>query len=286
MYIYAFALFASVGAASILARDVSKFCKKHLAQCAENHLSSICAPNLNSANIDLNIPCNIQQYLLVECAYGAKPNISKFGIEIPNGVMQSNDTQRLCICESQYFEVLEGCESCFQKHGAGVGLGVSDYIPNNIISSMSSAYCAASPTPTLGFFDYQLLYVSKPQFSSILSSTTGTAKSTFSDPLGNKTAVSLYYTASVTGSAALDVGEFLTTGTVKPTTTSLKDGEIVATASANAATKAATSTQTTTGAQTGASTGASTTTTSGIAARQTEAVFAGVLGLVGVVAML
>jgi hypothetical protein len=101
--------------------------------------------------------------------------------------------------------------------------------------------------------------------------------------------VSLYWTAPVTDTAILDVGAF--TGNAKPTTTNVQKGQIVATASTSAQNTAKTTAIVKTGtlagtAQTGASQSTGTTTTSGIAARQTEAVFAGVLGLVGVVAML
>lgn len=281
------ALFASLATATLLGRDVSqKECKKHpnSRECENKYLQNICAPGLSNADTNLKAPCNIHAYIGLECTYGQKINVNKNGLEIPTGKTKSNSTQRLCICESEYFNAALGCVACFQAHG-----GAQDEpVPSSVINSLSSAYCAATATPSLGIFDYQQVYLDKPQFSSLLSSSSGTATSTFSDPIGNKTDVSLYWTAPVTGTAILDIGEF--TGTAKPTTTDVLKGEIVATASPSAQNTATTTgtgnTAVQTTGQTGASPSAGTTTTSGMAARQTEAIFAGVIGLVGVVAML
>ena len=161
-------------------------------------------------------------------------------------------------------------------------------VPVEFITSMSSAYCAATATPTLGLLAYQDSFRSKPQFKSIFGSTTGEAKATqtFSDPLANSTAVRLYFTPAVTGSAALDIGVF--TETVKPSTTSVKDGQIVATANTAADTEMkTTSTKVVKGTQEATKAGKSTTATTGnVGARQSGAALAGVLGLLGAVALL
>lgn len=283
------AIFASLATASLLNRDISnEACKKHPngKDCEFEYLQSICRPESSTGDINLDAPCNIYPYIAIECVYGQKPHMIKNGLETPKGKPQSNSTQRLCICESSYWDAVQGCEECFTKHG---GSGQEAPLPSNLISSMSSAYCAATATPTLGLSEFQASYLNRPQFSSIFSSNSATPTSTFSDPIGNKTDVSLYWTAPVTDTAILDVGAF--TGTAKPTTTNVQKGQIVATASTSAQNTAKTTAIVKTGtlagtAQTGASQSTGTTTTSGIAARQTEAVFAGVLGLVGVVAML
>jgi hypothetical protein len=282
--IYALALFAALSTAAHR-NGVSKECKKHpnSMDCEIEYLNSICLPGFQSKDIDLNAPCNMALYIGIECVYGSKPNITKHGIEDPRGPMVSNHTQQLCICESQYFESTIGCESCFNKHGGSSNAGIA--LPLNVISSLSSAYCAATATP-IGIDDFQNSYMQKPQFSTLFpSSSSGTSvTATFSDPLANSTAISLYYTATVTGSEALDVGVFTGTGT---TTTLVSDGQIVATAAANnVKTTASTSTLTTAATQGGNSGSSSTTSTSGIGTRQTEAAFAGVLGLIGVVALL
>lgn len=279
------ALFASLATASLLHRDVSeKACKKHPngRDCESEYLQDICAPNALTADFNFDAPCNIGVYIAYECTYGQKIHVNNTGLEKPSSKPQSSSAQRLCVCESLYFDAVQGCEDCYEAHGAGL-------VPHSVLSSMSSAYCAATATPTVGILEFGQDFLAKPQFSSIFSSNSAAATSTFSDPIGNKTDVTLYWTAPVSGTAILDVGAF--TGTAKPTTTNVQNGQIVATASTSAQNTAETTAVATTGnlagtAQTGASQSTGTTTTSGIAARQTEAVFAGVLGLVGVVAML
>ncbi len=284
------AIFTALCTASILERTVegSKFCKKHPSSknCEFNYLASICYPGMYTSDVDLNAPCIVEAYLGLACGYGQKITVNKTGFESPNGPMQSKDAQRLCICESQYFEALQGCSDCFEAHGGDNTPGV--VFPINVISSMSSAYCAATATPTLGFYDYELSYLDKPQFNSIFSSIMASATSTFLDPIGNKTGVSLYYTGAATRSAALNIGEF--TGTAAPTTTLIMNGQIVATASLMTSTGGKTSmtgqaTQVATE-RPSTSAGKATTSTGNSGARQTEAVLAGVLGLVGVVVML
>lgn len=286
--IFLIALLVSFSTASLLNRALSKECKNHpnSAECESTYLDSVCMPGSNSKDVNLDFPCNQALYIGVECVYGSKPNITNDGIDISlDAPTLSNSTQRLCICESQYFETNIGCISCFTKHGGEGEFGV--FRPN-VISSMSSAYCAASATPTLGIFEYQFQYLNKPQFSTLFpsSSSSGSRTSTFSDPLADSTAVSLYYTAAVTGTDAVDVGAFTATGTALQTTISIRDGYIVATASTNANTAPTTSTATTGATQGGASPSDSTTSTSGIGSRHTEAAFAGVLGMIGAIALL
>jgi hypothetical protein len=283
------ALFASLSTASLLGHDVPKSCKKdpNSMQCEFDYLDSVCQPDwMSGEDWTANAPCNVQGYLFYACQYGQQLHANKTGVKIPNGPMQSNNTQRLCICESQYFEAVEGCMDCYKAHGASEGFGFA--LPHSLISSMSSTYCAATATPTLGLSDFQLSFMEKPQFKSLFSSNTAKATSTFSDPLGNKTDVSLYYTGAATGSAALDIGKF--TGTASPTTTAIEKGQIVETASTKAPTTAmATAKGTVTQVATGrhsTTPGTSTTSTGGSGAQQTQAALAGVLGLVGVVAML
>lgn len=275
------ALFAAVATASSLRGDNStNNCANdpNSPDCKATYLQDVCAPGTYSADINLQAPCNMQRDILYECMYGQKANVGKHGLEIPSGKPKSPSIQRDCICQGFYFDVTQGCEDCYQAHGAGQ----HDVLPSSVLSALSSSYCAATATPTAGIADYQLKFLNKPQYKTLLSSSSGTATSTFSDPIGNKTDVSLYWTAPVSGTAILNVGEF--TGTATPTTTDVQNGQIVATAQATGT--ANTVAQPTGMTQTGSVQSAGTTTTSGGAARQTEAAFAGVLGLVGVVAML
>lgn len=87
---------------------------------------------------------------------------------------------------------------------------------------MSEKYCAASATPSLGLADFLF------QFSGDLDGSDDSKKtSSFKDPVGNKTNIDVYFTASVTGSQAWVVADSTATSGV------VKDGQLVATASVN-----------------------------------------------------
>lgn len=92
------------------------------------------------------------------------------------------------------------------------------------MSSLSEKYCAASATPSLGLADYLFKFAGTTEGS---DGSDPTKTSKVKDPIGNKTAISYYYTASVTGSQAWVVAD--------PTATSglVRDGQLVSMATAN-----------------------------------------------------
>lgn len=258
---------------------IPKACRKHpnSDNCIYDTVDPICWPEDSDGNFNLKAPCNIASYISNACAFGPNfnGNLSKF---IPDDTpLQSNQTQRLCICESQYFNAMQGCIDCYGAHGAA-----NQYYPPKYFSSLSSDYCAATATPSLGFGMFQVKFNSKPAVLSMFTSNLKATQS-FSDPLAGSTAISLYYTPSVTGSAALNVGPFASSSP-SPTTTLVKDGQIVATASTKISTVSS-PTKAATKVATKAATTQSTSSTGGVG-RQTDAALAGVLGLVGVVALL
>ena len=130
-----------------------------------------------------------------------------------------NEAERLCACQSQLWNQLRGCNACYMARGAPVGL--SGYLADDQIGSMSSAYCAVTATPTAGLFDY--LMEGNAHMVGMYSTV---AKSKFSDPLSSSTAVSLYFTPSITGSA---VTEAASAGNAT-TSTHTSNGQVVATA--------------------------------------------------------
>ncbi|EME85668.1 uncharacterized protein MYCFIDRAFT_213948 [Pseudocercospora fijiensis CIRAD86] len=244
------------------------------------YLASVCQP-YNSTNMpDLNAPCNAIAAIQGECIYGPEylsvPN-SNGDRDFGDISTQSNETQRVCLCESQFWDLATGCFSCYKKHGGEMdGAGT---ISDGTVSSISSKYCAATMTPTAGLADYLFALASSLEPS---STQTGSAQTSVSylDSIGNKTEVSYYYTPSVTGSAAWLVGQPTGSGSSAVySTTNVHDGQIRATASANnAAASGGSGTRTGSGAQS---------TDSGSGAGKHEALTAaGLLGLVGLVAVL
>ncbi|KAK3686745.1 hypothetical protein LTR37_019495 [Vermiconidia calcicola] len=229
------------------------------------YVSSICMPVNGTGDADYSAPCNVVQALQYQCIYGVPLDESTNSRARP----QANSTQRLCACQSQMFDMLHGCLACYEEHGMPGGLGVSD----DVISTASSEYCAASATPSLGLAEYLFQFASDPEVSSLASSVRAAASTSFTDPIGNQTAVSLYYTPQVTGSAALDVPD-LTRGATA-TTTNVVDGQVVATASE------------TSGGSTGSAAGSASPSAAGEGgAGRLKVAVGGVIGLAGIVAVL
>jgi hypothetical protein len=195
-----------------------------------DELTDVCLPLTSGGLPDFNAPCNGMLAIQYQCAFGPaaglslvnqifSANSSDSDLNVPTE--QSNSTQRDCICSSQFFNAVNGCLACQKGHG---DLSARDVTPS-YISSVSSAYCAATFTPTAGLADY-LAGIPEP------TSTNTAATSAFSDPIGNKTAVSLYYNAPVTGTSVYLIPT--STGAVKTS-----GGQIVATATTNNAAAAA-----------------------------------------------
>ena len=89
--------------------------------------------------------------------------------------------QRLCVCESQLWDQMAGCNACYKDRGFPWGY----WGPDDYLNSLSSTYCAATAVPTESLSsDLYRATSGAPEFSS--------ATGPFSDPLGSSEAVSLY----------------------------------------------------------------------------------------------
>jgi len=244
-----------------------------------NHVQEVCFPyNETDGTALMDAPCNAAQNIIIQCTYGSQYNFtdsdSVWNEDTP---MLSNTTQQACICESQFWDQQGGCNQCYEKHGD------TDFkdVPDSIYSSMSSSYCAVSSTPTLAFADW-LLYAGQSALSTI--SAPSTTATSYSDPLGNSTQVSLYFTPSVTGSAAWNAA--VATGSISLHTIS---GQIVPTASGTTvASSSVNDASQTISADSDSAHSTGTTTTSHAAAgtNHVMAVAAGMVGFAGMVAML
>lgn len=260
---------------------------------------------------DWSAPCNAIEAIVYQCQYGPeifqqlnisytsyggendsetlrrRTNLRRQIDDAPDAGSDSDPkeldpaTQRTCICESQFFEQARGCVDCYRAHGGeqyASELGVGN------ITSISSSYCAATMTPTQGFASY---------FGGIVDATSSTASQTpISDPLANQTAVSLYFTASVTGTPAYIVAQATTmpasssgngTATVSYTSSNIVSGQIAPTASVNneAASNGGSSGSESASGASGTAASVSSTGTSSAGAVETAAVKAGALGFVG-----
>ncbi|CZT19892.1 uncharacterized protein RCC_05748 [Ramularia collo-cygni] len=198
------------------------------------YIDSVCSPSNASGFPDLAFPCNAVQAIQAQCIYGPS------GLDIITGAeaeptstpqtqqheespprAQNNATQQICFCKSQFWDLTTACASCYSAHGDHE---LEKSAGKDAVESMSRRYCDASAEPTLGLADFLFQFAGELDSSDDTSSNKTTE---FKDPIGSKTDVSLYYTASVTGSQAWVVAD--------PTATSgvVKDGQLVATASMN-----------------------------------------------------
>lgn len=198
------------------------------------YVDAICQPITPKGDVDLSALCNIFAILGGECELGVAFNASEarnpyFAPGRGWHYSQRSEKQRLCLCESQFWDAWRGRQACKRSHGGPANWDGA--MPDEIVSSMNSAYCAAAATPTVGFWKFVNKWeVGEPAFSSFESEADKQAKtSVFSDPIGSQTAVSLYYTPRVTGFAALDVAA-LTRG-ASATHTDVWHGQVVATMS-------------------------------------------------------
>jgi hypothetical protein len=196
-------------------------------------LHSMCSPPTADAVYNLTFPCNQNDVIQTQCYYGRTfdevwNSTTGDYVNTSSWTPQGPLNQRLCACESQLFDTLAGCNSCYKAHGAGLGR-----LDEAEVSSMSSSYCAASSTPTVGLLHMMSEYFNSPQVTSKLHSAISEAKtSTYSDPLAGSTAVSYYYTPSVTGTAVFNIAGV--THGATPTTTKVADGQITANSGAGA----------------------------------------------------
>lgn len=182
-----------------------------------NIVQAVCFPNstTDATKADPNAPCNAYVFMQSECIYGTDNGL-KAAQDALNSVWRSplrkrdagppqlsNDTQRQCVCQSQIFDAFKGCQACINKHSSGAALP-ADVLPGGILpgndqmDALSKSYCAVTATPTAGFGEelYGLVSDVPGEQTTSVSTTL-----TVSDPLGNKTDVSLYYTPTVTGKA-------------------------------------------------------------------------------------
>lgn len=285
---------SALASASLLKRQVqcadpnSEACSDR----QEMYLAEVCTPSNASGYPDFDAPCNAVQRITAACMYGAAglglltggtSDSTATGEEDPPEL--SNSTQRTCICESQFFDQTNGCEDCYKGHGFGQD---GDVTGPDVFSSLSSQYCAVTYTPTVGIADFLDAYAATAQSTQSTAASNSTGF-TLSDPIGNKTAVSYYFTPSVTGSAAYLVAEATdsasTSGSVSgsgsgsamSTSMHTSNGQIVQTASVSEAGSAS-------GSASGSAATASTTKSG--AGKQEAAAVAGVIAFAGFVALL
>ena len=215
-----------------------------------------CFPSNSTGSPEPAAPCNLIAAIEAQCTYGPKaleflslPPDSASYPDFNDAKWQSQslspETERTCICESQILDATLGCVACHEAHGesfASPSGSAGDY--KDFIQSVMQRYCNVSYVPTQSFLEFTSEAEGEgPTFGDsgedeegveedAPSSSSSSSSTQASDPIGaTATAVSLYYTMSVTGSNAYDLA--LPTGAdgnVTFTSTRTSGGQIVPTA--------------------------------------------------------
>lgn len=133
--------------------------------------------------------------------------------------------QQQCACDSDIFDQLHACGSCLARHGGGtIPLA---YMQKDDLNHIALAYCSQSQDLQHGFQQMWHDYYNGAHMQDDVKSSLSEAKQTaFTDDLGRtKTALTLYSTATVTGTAALKVpAAFMTNVNDRQSNVQNKDG--------------------------------------------------------------
>lgn len=276
------------------------------------YLDNICIPHdPNTGLPDANAPCMASSAIFYQCVYGVdvfnmtdgsserRRQVSDPPSDGPSDdddgddddlLEQTSSAQRTCICESQFFDQTAGCMDCYKAHG---GVENVDYIPLASFTALSSSYCAAGTTPTANFEHYYNAVMTEPSTSTSASATP------IADPVGNKTAVSLYFTPSVSYPAAYSIAQptVSTTGgkstIVSYTSSNIVSGQIVPTAAVQSSgsspgtspSGSASGSGRSASGTTASASASSSASTSSAGAMETAAVKAGAVGVLGIAAV-
>jgi hypothetical protein len=163
----------------------------------EAYLSDVCRPVSETGDQDWSAPCNAVISIQYTCMFGTAGGellrTANPGTDYEEPTEQPIEAQRVCICESQFRDQMAGCMDCMKAHG---GVEGRDWFSSSLIDPAVEKYCDASTPASEGFADYLFNQVEGSDSTTDDSTTEST---TFSDPIGNKTDVPLYFTPSVTG---------------------------------------------------------------------------------------
>ena len=214
-------------------------------------IMSACYPGLTEQHLDFEAPCAAVQVIQAECSWG--PEVGQMvrdvlgrvanGEEptlIPDGwEQQPLDTQRACLCSSSFTEMVLGCGACLNAHGVVDQDDMAGYLATSnatAVQGFREIYCAADVAPTgeNGFDAYAVLLESE-EASDDSDSSSSSASVTASDSLGTATAISLYFTSSVSSAYTVDMPTASSSGNHSNawytyTSLSTSDGLIVPTA--------------------------------------------------------
>lgn len=199
------ALTLSIASAHALSPDILK--RQSLADDLSDNADELCQPKNSTGSPDFSAPCNVIIALQTQCIYG--PQTADY-VTLPEDDDRWNDavdwnvqppeTQRDCLCQSQFFDQLSGCQKCYEANDSNFFEYAAAFVgrEKDFASYVEEDYCAVSATPSIGWAEFV--------FSAAdAASRTGSASSpatTVTEVTATETNVSGYFTGSVPGSSA------------------------------------------------------------------------------------
>jgi len=174
-------------------------------------IAAACYPGYFESKIDWTAPCPAVQIIQADCTWGPdlREKLQDFfalqaseaedpqaGMVSENWQQQPLELQRACFCSSQYADMVLGCGACLAAHGLEQAEMASYLATSNAtaVQEFETMYCNATVEPTgddsVAAFD---VLFGQDEATTASRSVSSTA----SDTLGNATAVSLYFTPSV-----------------------------------------------------------------------------------------
>jgi hypothetical protein len=176
-----------------------------------------CYPGYFENKIDWTAPCAAVQIIQAECTWGpdARQKLQDMFGQTASGEepgflpedweQQPLDVQRACFCSSQYADIVLGCGACLATHGVELDVMASYIATSNTtaVEEFTKMYCDADMDPTSDNAPaaFDVLLGQRENYAVSVSA----APSTASDSLGTATAVSLYFTPSVSSAYTVDM---------------------------------------------------------------------------------
>lgn len=147
-----------------------------------DYFNEVCAPFNSSVGWDPKFPCNLWNTIYLDCI-GVDPEANLTFAQ-----------QQACFCANPWADAYQGCTDCALAHGVPA---LAPPIEPSAMRSWTSSYCSATATAK---FDDELDSV----FPTTI--TWSNLPTTWTDPIGNKTAVSLYLSTPTAGSMTSTLG--------------------------------------------------------------------------------
>jgi hypothetical protein len=217
-------------------------------------IATACFPGTVEHQPDWTAPCTAAQVIREECTWGpgaremmerisqSESSEGNTGFLSADWEQQPLELQRDCLCSSQYAEMVLGCGACFAAHGISQAFMANFLVTTNAtaVREWTEVYCDPDVAPQEDMEEsgiHAFGFLPRVGNDAEDSSASSSVFTTASDSLGNASAVSLYFTPSVSSAYSVDMAtasssanQSHTNPWFSYTSLSISDGLIVPTA--------------------------------------------------------